>query len=87
VPSDHNTTRIFEGPRKKNFQKKNKFSGEDPLDPLAAAADVDWLAADFACTELDLLSFYFQARYPHVFIPTPPLTSGRANVVRGPDQV
>jgi hypothetical protein len=22
VPSDHNTTRIFEGPREKNFQKK-----------------------------------------------------------------
>ncbi len=33
VPSDHNTTRIFEGPREKNFQKK-KLAGEDPLDPL-----------------------------------------------------
>ncbi len=33
VPSDHNTTRIFEGPREKNFQKK-KMAGEDPLDPL-----------------------------------------------------
>jgi hypothetical protein len=32
VPSDHNTTRIFEGPREKNFQKK--MAGEDPLDPL-----------------------------------------------------
>jgi hypothetical protein len=42
----------------------------------AAATNVDQLAADFARAELDLLSFYFQARYPHVFIPTPPLTSG-----------
>ncbi len=47
----------------------------------AAAADGDQLAADFAHAELDLLSFNFQARYPHVFIPTPPLTSGRATVV------
>ncbi len=47
----------------------------------AAAANVDQLAADFACTELDVFSFNFQARYPHVFIPTPPLTSGRATVV------
>ena len=43
---------------------------------VAAPANVDQLAADFARAELDLLSFYFQARYPHVFIPTPPLTSG-----------
>ncbi len=42
----------------------------------AAAANVDQLVADFACAELDLLSFNFQARYPRVFIPTPPLTSG-----------
>ncbi len=28
-----------------------------------------------------MLSFNFQARYPHVFIPTPPLTSGQATVV------
>ncbi len=41
----------------------------------AAAANVDQLAANFACAELDFLSFNFQARYPHVFIPTPPLTS------------
>ncbi len=47
----------------------------------AAAANVDQLAANFACTELNLLSFNFQARYPHIFIPTPPLTSGQANVV------
>ncbi len=47
----------------------------------AAAANVDQLAADFARAELDLLSFNFQARYPHVFIPTPPLTSERATVV------
>ncbi len=47
----------------------------------AAAANVDQLAANFACAELDLLRFNFQARYPHVFIPTPPLTSGRATVV------
>ncbi len=47
----------------------------------AAAANVDQLAANFARAELDLLSFNFQARYPHVFIPTPPLTSGRATVV------
>ncbi len=37
----------------------------------AAAANVDQLAANFARAELDLLSFNFQARYPHV-----PLTSG-----------
>jgi hypothetical protein len=43
----------------------------------AAAANVDQFAADFARPELDLL----QARYPHVFIPTPPLTSGRVTVV------
>ncbi len=42
----------------------------------AAATNVDQLAADFARTELDSLSFNFQARYPHVFIPTPPPTSG-----------
>ncbi len=47
----------------------------------AAAANVDQLAADFAHADLDLLSFNFQARYPHIFIPTPPLTSGRATVV------
>jgi hypothetical protein len=43
----------------------------------AAAVNVD---QDFACTELDLLSFNFQAGYPCVFIPTPPLTSGQATV-------
>ncbi len=42
----------------------------------AAATNVDQFAADFARAELDLLSFNFQARYPQVFIPTPPLTSG-----------
>ncbi len=42
----------------------------------AVAANVDQLAADFARAELDLFSFSFQARYPHIFIPTPPLTSG-----------
>jgi hypothetical protein len=47
----------------------------------AAATNVDQLVADFACAELDLLSFNFRARYPQVFIPTPPLTSGRATVV------
>ncbi len=31
MPSDHNTTRIL---REKNFQKKKKMAGEDPLDPL-----------------------------------------------------
>ncbi len=48
----------------------------DVVPAAAAAANVDQLAADFARAELDLLSFNFQARYPHVFIPTPPLTSG-----------
>ncbi len=47
----------------------------------AAATDLDQLAADFARAELDLLSFNFQARYPRVFIPTPPLTSGQVTVV------
>jgi hypothetical protein len=47
----------------------------------AAAANVDQLAADFACAELDSLSYNFQARYHHVFIPTPPLTSRRETVV------
>jgi hypothetical protein len=47
----------------------------------AAATNVDQLAADFARAELDSLSFNFQARYPHIFILTPPLTSGRATVV------
>ncbi len=42
----------------------------------AAATDVDQLAADFSRAELDSLSFNFQARYPHIFIPTLPLTSG-----------
>jgi hypothetical protein len=32
VPSDHNTTRIFEGPRAKNFQKK-KNGGRGPTGP------------------------------------------------------
>jgi hypothetical protein len=40
--------------------------------PAAAeAANVDKLVANFAYAELDLLSSNFQARYPHVFIPTP----------------
>jgi hypothetical protein len=47
----------------------------------AAAANVDQLVANFAHAELDLLSFNFQARYPYVFIPTPPLTSGQATVI------
>jgi hypothetical protein len=47
----------------------------------AAATNVDQHAANFARAELDLLSFNFQARYPHVFIPTPSLTSGRVSVV------
>jgi hypothetical protein len=34
VPSDHNTTRIFEGPLLKNFQNEKKLAGEDPLEPL-----------------------------------------------------
>ncbi len=37
----------------------------------AAVANAHQLAANFARAELDLLSFNFQARYPHVFIPTP----------------
>ncbi len=32
MPSDHNTTRIFEGPREKNFQKK-KIGGRGPTGP------------------------------------------------------
>ena len=43
---------------------------------VAAPANVDQLTADFACAGLDSLSFNFQARYPHIFVPTPPLTSG-----------
>ena len=50
--------------------------------PAAAApVDVDQLAADFAHAKIDLLSFNFQLRYPHIFIPTLPLTSGQATVV------
>jgi hypothetical protein len=41
VPSDHNTTRIFKGLQEKNFQKKKKMAGEDPLDPLFLLPPVD----------------------------------------------
>jgi hypothetical protein len=46
-----------------------------------AAAEVDCLVADFAQAGLDSPSFNFQARYPHVLIPTPALASGRRTVV------
>ncbi len=48
-----------------------------PQRPAApAAAEVDRLAADFARAGLDSPSFNFQARYPHVLIPTPAFASG-----------
>ena len=47
----------------------------------ATVGDVEQLAADFARAEVKALTFNFEARYPHIFIPTPPLSSGRASVV------
>jgi hypothetical protein len=53
-----------------------------PQRPAApAAAEVDCLVADFARAGLDSLSFNYQARYPHVLIPTPTLASGQRTVV------
>ena len=52
-----------------------------PAPAAAAAADVDQLATFLAGVQLDSLSFNFQSRYPHIFIPTPSLSSGRATVV------
>ncbi len=49
--------------------------------PAPAAAEVDRLVADFARAGLDSPSFIFQARYPHVLIPTPALASGQRIVV------
>jgi hypothetical protein len=47
----------------------------------ATVGAVEQLAADFARAEVKALTFNFEARYPHIFIPTPPLSSGRASVV------
>ena len=48
---------------------------------VAAAANVDQLADNLARVGLGTLVFNFQARYPHVFVRTPSLASGRATVV------
>jgi hypothetical protein len=69
-----------------------------PVAPAAAAAAnvVNQLAGDLSRVDLASLVFNFEARYPHVFIPTPSLASGRATVVGywlvpsvdcGPEQV
>ncbi len=49
-----------------------------PVAPVAAAADnvVDQLADDLSRIDLVSLVFNFEARYPHVFVPTPSLASG-----------
>jgi hypothetical protein len=51
--------------------------------PVAAAAAnvVDQLADNLSCIDLASLLFNFEARYPHVFVPTPSLASGQATVV------
>ncbi len=56
-----------------------RHSPQRPAAP--AAAEVDCLAANFARAGLDFPLFNFQARYPHVLIPTPALASGRRTVV------
>jgi hypothetical protein len=53
-----------------------------PVAPAAAAAaNADQLADNLAGVDLGILVFNFQARYPHAFVPTPSLASGRATVV------
>jgi len=53
-----------------------------PVAPVAAAAaNVDQLADNLARVGLGALVFNFQARYPHVFVLTPSLASGRVTVV------
>jgi hypothetical protein len=58
-----------------------------PPRPAAAAAsapagaDVEMLTDNLARANLSSPAFNFQARFPHVFIPTPSLASGRATVV------
>ncbi len=49
---------------------------------MAAAANVvDQLADDLSCVDLASLVFNFEARYPHVFVPTPSLASGQETVI------
>jgi hypothetical protein len=54
-----------------------------PVAPAAAAAAnvVDQLMDNLSCVDLASLVFNFEARYPHFFVPTPSLASGRAIVV------
>ena len=41
----------------------------------ATMGDVEQLAANFACAEVQALTFNFEACYSHILIPTPPLVS------------
>jgi hypothetical protein len=54
-----------------------------PVAPAAAAAAnaVDQIADDLSRVDLASLVFNFEARYPHVFVPTPLLASGQATVI------
>jgi hypothetical protein len=54
-----------------------------PVAPAAAAAAnvVDQLADNLSRIDLASLVFNFEAGFPHVFVPTPSLASGRATVV------
>jgi hypothetical protein len=54
-----------------------------PVAPAGAAAAnvVDQLADNMSRIDLASLVFKFEARYPHVFVPTPSLASGQATVI------
>ena len=55
----------------------SRCSPTRPVAPAAAAAaNVDQLADNLSHVDLGALVFNFQARYPHVLIPTPALASG-----------
>jgi hypothetical protein len=60
-----------------------RHSPTRPVAPAVAAAAnvVDQLADDLSLIDLASLVFNFEARYPHVFIPTPSFASGQATVV------
>ena len=59
-----------------------RHSPTRPVAPaMAAAANVDQLADNLPHVDLGTLVFNFQARYPHVFVPTPTYASGQVTVV------
>jgi hypothetical protein len=59
-----------------------RFPTRPVVQATAAAANVvGQLADDLSRVDLTSLIFNFEARYPHVFVPTPSLASGQATVI------